>query len=50
VLEALAGMAGIDFLPELSPLLPIDKSEDVAFGLSLLYRQHNMTNNRFPKD
>jgi THO complex subunit 5 len=33
-------LAGIDFLPEVSPLLPTDKSEDVVSGLSL-YRQQN---------
>ncbi|GAU42192.1 hypothetical protein TSUD_305370 [Trifolium subterraneum] len=33
-------LAGIDFLPEVSPLLPADKSEDVVSGLSL-YRQQN---------
>jgi len=38
-------LAGIDFLPEVSPLLPTDnseatKNEDVISGLSL-YRQQN---------
>jgi len=38
-------LAGIDFLPEVSPLLPADnseaaKSEDVVSGLTL-YRQQN---------